>query len=155
MHLLQSKSTPGPSLKVNNVGSSPEQPIYINCLVVKFQYVLQVLVVRAEVGCRRLPWFLGVKTQGIRIKLAKPRHGFVGGQPWVIERNLSVDTETKSKLSAAGIQVDQVADVPPRKGFVQPFIHFRDHLHSIALDLLVENAGCPSEESYQVQHVIA
>ena len=154
MHLW-SRSTPGPSLKVDNVGSSPEQPMYINCLVIKFQYILQVLVIRAEVCCRRQPWFLRVKTQGIGIKSAKPRHGFVGGQPGVIEGNLSVDTETKSKLSAAGIQMDQVADVPPRKGFIQPFIHFHDHLHSIALDLLVKNAGCPSEESYQVQHVIA
>ena len=145
---------PGASLEVKNVGSSPEQPMYINCLVVKSQYVLQVLVVRAEVCCSRQPWFLGVKTQGIRIKSAKPRHGFVGGRPGVIERNLLVNTEMGSKLTVAGIQMDQVADVPPSKGFIQPFIRICDHPHSIALDLLIKNTGCPLEESYQVQHVI-
>jgi hypothetical protein len=99
--------------------------MYLNCVVVKSQYVLQVLIVRAEICDRirwRQPWFLGVKTQGIGIKSAKPGHGFVGGQPRVIKGNLSIDAETELKLSAVGIQMYQVSDAPPCKAFVQPFI---------------------------------
>ena len=155
MHLPQSKSVPGPSLKVNNVGSLRKQPMYLNYFVVKSQYVLQVLIIRAEVCYRRQPWFLGVKTQGIGIKSTKPGHSFVGRQPGVIEGNPSVNAETESKLSVVGIQMYQVTNAPSCQAFIQPFICIDDYLHSIVLDLTVTNVGHPSEESNQVQHVIA
>ena len=128
--------------------------MYHNYFVVKSQYVLQVLIIRAEVCYRRQHWFLRVKTQGIGIKSAQPEHGFVGRQPGVIEGNPSVDAEMESKLSVVGIQMYQVANAPSCKAFIQPFICFDNYLHSIALDLPIKNTGRPSEESNQVQHVI-